>query len=293
MASKIDWTDETVNFATGCKGPTGTPCHFCYARRMAKRLGGIKGSVYARTKAACGDEFAPAFHNDVYEREKERLTTYRHGGMHAGYTVRPRRVFLSSMGDICFEGTAPEMPYLEENWTVTSKEVQNRTAKWCERVGAAGHTCLILTKRPDLLDLNVRWPSNVHLGVSVTSNEDAGRISELLDRVRVMREQGYPSVLGGHRGPSVLWASVEPLLDDLDPESLRGLGWVVVGLQTGPGAPQAWEEKRKKLEDAVVKIVEWCRGNGIPCFVKDSIAKSVRCQGGEWPREYPKKAGPA
>jgi len=290
--SKIDWTDETVNFLTGCRGPNGVPCTYCYARKMAKRLGGVKSTVYARTKAFCGDEFSPAFHNDVYEREKERLTTYQHGGRNPGYTVRQRRVFLSSMGDVCFEGGATFFSYPngQQSGAIQTANVQTATAKWCERVGAAGHTCLILTKRPDLLDLNVRWPANVHLGVSVTSNVDSVRIAQLLTWREFNTVVG-PSVLGGKRGPSVLWTSVEPLIGDLNPELLRGIGWVVVGLQSGPGAA-LWSSPMKVREQCY-EIAKWCRENGIPAFFKESISKHFGFPNPGlghvfWPREYPK-----
>lgn len=307
MTSKIDWLDggDTVNFFTGCNGPGGTPCDFCYARRMATRLSGIKGTVYERVKYATGtadsgtgildsygDPFSPAFHRDVYEREQERLTRYRRGGKRPGYTARPRRIFVGSMGDMCFEGLARCFDSDEKKMVCPSHMytdgVQRETAKWSERVGAAGHTILLLTKRPDLLDLNVRWPANVHLGVSVTSDADAGRIKQLLTWREFNTVVG-PSCLGGRRGPFVLWASVEPLLGNLDPECLRGLGWVVCGLQSGPGAPKMEPRmgagtKRWVLDKAVKRIIEWCRSNAVPVFVKSSVPKAL---GGEWPTEYP------
>jgi len=282
--TKIDWCDITINPFTGCRGG----CSWCYARRMARRLGSIPGSVYERVKNSGIDEdpFEVAFHWDVLQREQERLTKYRRGGMHAGYTVRPRRVFVGSMGDMCFKGTARSFGGNGERFSdLFTLEVQNETAKWSERVGAAGHTVLLLTKRPDLLSLNIRWPANVHLGVSVTSNADTERIATLLDKVRVMREQVGPSCLGGKRGPSVLWASVEPLLDTVfDPDLLAGLDWVVVGFQTGPGASDAWP-----MIAAARRIVSWCADYGVPCFVKDNARRWTLgpSTAWEWPRQFP------
>jgi protein gp37 len=257
---------------------------------MARRLAAIPGTVYERVEEASGideDPFEPAFHWDVYSREQERLTKYRRGGMHAGYTMRPRRVFVGSMGDMCFGGIA--MCFNDRSKIVCPSHmytdgVQRETAKWSERVGAAGHTVLLLTKRPDLLDLNVCWPANVHLGVSVTGNADAGRILELIDRARIWKEQGGPSFLGGKRGPGVLWASVEPLLDyNFDPSCLAGMRWVVVGFQTGSGAMRG-AEIRVPEKVAVQRIMRWCAERGVPLFCKSSVEKAL---GGKWPQEYP------
>jgi protein gp37 len=144
-----------------------------------------------------------------------------------------------------------------------------------------GHTILLLTKRPDLLDVNVVWPSNVHLGVSVTSNADAGRIATLLEKGRAMREQV------GASGPGVLWASVEPLLDpNFDALNLVGLDWVVVGAQTGVDAAKPGSQEANFRVRAAAWIVEWCRANKVPCFVKDNLCRQAGGRGA-WPREFP------
>ncbi len=269
MTSKIGWCDETINPFTGCR----QGCRFCYARRMAHRFANIHGTVYERVDLATssvdpetgwsdggGNPFAPAIHLDVLVRHLGRLGRARCG---------PRRVFIGSMGDMCFDGTAitfPPDPVLavREDWD--TGKLQEHLARFCSRLPR--HTFLLLTKRPDLLSVGVRWPRNVHLGVSLTSNADEHRVVGLL-----------------RRGPGVCWASVEPLLDlDFEPAFLTGLDWVVVGAQTGAGAPDAWP-----VLEAARRVVVWCADNGVPCFVKDNLRKWTLGPGEAWtwPRELP------
>ena len=57
------------------------------------------------------------------------------------------------------------------------------------------------------------------------------------------------------------WLSVEPLLEDLGRFSLKGIGWVVVGGESGPGA-------RPMEADWVRRIRRQCEEQGVPFFFK-------------------------
>lgn len=275
--TKIEYCDETINWYTGCRNG----CSYCYARRMAHRLNHIPCTVYWRvgilTSSApddYGKPFEPAVHLDVRAREYNRLLK-----------EKPRRIFLGSMGDICFEGKAItydcgpdgiELQPRDEWWD--SERLQNDVACICAALKYSpkgGHEFLVLTKRPDLLASSAPWSNNVRLGVSVTGNADAHRVPELI------AASGGFKAAWDEDGP-LLWASVEPLLDpDFDPSCLEGLGWVAVGLQTGPGAPAKWTEQRKKLEDAAKRVAGWCKEHGVAVFVKGNV-------GWKWcPQQHP------
>jgi len=62
--------------------------------------------------------------------------------------------------------------------------------------------------------------------------------------------------------------SIEPLLEDLGAIDLSGIGWVIVGGESG--------FKRREMEVRwLASIVEQCAAQGVPCFVKqDSAFKS-------------------
>lgn len=115
----------------------------------------------------------------------------------------PSMFFLNSMSDV--SAWRPE--WLEEVLSVVAENPQ--------------HEYMLLTKRPDLLegigafsDLSWLW-----LGVSVTCCDDLWRIDSLL-RVDVPNRM----------------VSFEPLLGDVGRVCLDGIGWVVIGEETGPEA---------------------------------------------------------
>jgi protein gp37 len=55
--------------------------------------------------------------------------------------------------------------------------------------------------------------------------------------------------------------SVEPLLEDLGPVDLSGIGWVILGGESGPGA-------RPMEADWVRSIRDQCSAAGVPFFFK-------------------------
>jgi protein gp37 len=277
--TNIEWCDEVSNWFTGCRNG----CSWCYARRMANRLAHIHGTVYERvfwatsgvdpeTRIADGDgnPFTPAVHLDARAREYSRLLHSR----------RPRRVFLGSMGDIVAGGGSIMTFGVDGNtmpkgqwWTPDM--LQEQAAFFCRYLRDKGHRFMILTKRPDGIADDGRWPGNAYLGVSVTGNADVSRVDDLVHR----DNRTYDG------SDLKFWASVEPLLDpDFDPCRLAGLDWVAVGLQTGPGAPARWTDERKRLEDALVRVVRWCQKSGVRVFVKGKIGTDA--QDALLPREH-------
>lgn len=120
-----------------------------------------------------------------------------------------------------------------------------------EIVMSTGHlTYQILTKRPERLE--TQWviaPSNVWLGVTV---EDQRAADE--------RTAPLVAALGQHK-----FLSCEPLLGPVSLD-LAGIGWVIVGGESGPGARPMHPEWARSIRDQ-------CQAAGVPFFFK---------QWGEW-----------
>ena len=114
-------------------------------------------------------------------------------------------------------------------------------------LNAPQHTFQILTKRSNRLrELADRlpWPPNVWMGVSV---ED----ERVVDRIRDL--QATPAQLR--------FLSCEPLIGPLGRLPLKGIGWVIVGGESGPGA--------RPISDAWVRsILRQCEKAGVPFFFK-------------------------
>jgi len=143
----------------------------------------------------------------------------------------PRTVFVNSMSDL-FHERVP-LNYIQRVFETIEKCPQ--------------HTFQILTKRSERLKEVARelpWPSNVWMGVSVEDD----RVTNRIDDLRLV-----PA--------SVKFLSCEPLIGPLENLSLEGIGWVIVGGESGPHA-------RPMKPEWVKSIFRQCRDAGIPFFFK-------------------------
>jgi protein gp37 len=150
---------------------------------------------------------------------------------------RPRKVFVNSMSDLFHEGVPEEF-----------------IRRVCEVMGKADwHTFQVLTKRSERMRDQLGGPlaefaglPNVWWGVSVEDRRYGLPRIDHLRQVRVAR---------------LRWLSVEPLLEDLGEFSLDGIGWVVVGGESGPGA-------RSMDAEWVRRVRRLCGDQGVPFFFK-------------------------
>jgi protein gp37 len=143
----------------------------------------------------------------------------------------PRRIFVNSMSDL-FHQDVP-LEYVKRVFDVMAR------AHW--------HQFQVLTKRADRLrelSRELPWPPNVWQGVSIESER-------YLDRIDALRRTGA----------AVKFLSLEPLLEALPNLDLRGIDWVIVGGESGPGA-------RPIEKSWVIGIREKCKRAEIKFFFK-------------------------
>lgn len=143
----------------------------------------------------------------------------------------PRIIFVNSMSDL-FHQAIP-LEFIQKCFRTMAQ--------------ASQHTFQILTKRPErVADLasQLVWPSNIWMGTSIESAKYSWRAHEL---------QKVPS--------KVRFLSVEPLLGPIRRLPLKGIHWVIVGGESGPGA-------RPLLEEWVVQIRDRCLEYRVPFFFK-------------------------
>ena len=174
-----------------------------------------------RLQAMGNPNYAAGFEVSLHERMLE---------VPLGWS-RPRRIFVNSMSDLFHEQVPARFIY-------SVFDVMRR---------ADQHTYQILTKRSGrLLDLDptLNWGPNVWMGVSVESERFYPRIDDLR-RTRA----------------AVKFLSLEPLLGPLPSMNLRGIDWVIVGGESGPGA-------RPMQEAWVLEIRDQCRRADVPFFFK-------------------------
>jgi len=144
---------------------------------------------------------------------------------------KPQMIFVNSMSDLFHEDVPLE--FIQEVFDVM------RRASW--------HVFQVLTKRSGrLLELNreIDWPPNVWMGVSVENQDYTFRIEHLRQTSAHLK-----------------FLSLEPLLEPLPNLDLRGIDWVIVGGESGPGA-------RPIKEEWVTDIRDQCLAANIPFFFK-------------------------
>ena len=144
---------------------------------------------------------------------------------------KPQTIFVNSMSDL-FHQDVP-LSYIQKVFDVM------RRADW--------HRFQVLTKRSERLselDKHIDWPENVWMGVSVESRKYLNRIGHLRStRARIK------------------FLSIEPLLEDLGRFDIKGIGWVIVGGESGPGA-------RPMKPIWVRNLRELCTESHVPFFFK-------------------------
>jgi len=150
--------------------------------------------------------------------------------------AKSKMVFVNSMSDLFHEGVGDD--YIEQVCRVMQQ------ASW--------HTFQVLTKRSERmramlqsrLSFAAREP-HIWFGVSVEN-----------------RKHGLPRTEHLRAAPAGLrMLSVEPLLADLGPLDLSGIGWVILGGESGPGA-------RPMEADWVRSIRDQCGAAGVFFFFK-------------------------
>lgn len=114
-------------------------------------------------------------------------------------------------------------------------------------VQAHWHTFQVLTKRPERvaqMASRLPWPPNVWLGTSIENQEYVSR-TDFLCKVPA----------------AVRFLSIEPLLGPIADLALTGIGWVIVGGESGPGARYMDPEWVRSIRDR-------CVAAGVPFFFK-------------------------
>ncbi len=142
-----------------------------------------------------------------------------------------KRIFVNSMSDL-FHDNVP-LEYIQRVF-----HVMNR-ADW--------HQYQVLTKRAERLEEvngQLTWAPHIWMGVSVESEKYLCRIDHL------RRTKAH-----------VKFLSIEPLLGPLGKLDLRGIDWVIVGGESGPGA-------RPMSADWVKDLRNQCRKAGVAFFFK-------------------------
>lgn len=222
----IEWTDATLNPFVGCSR-VSPGCVNCYAIPIAHRNGSFGTPQYQG--ATKKDERGRLHWTGAIQMAagwKKKLASFSKDG---------QLVFVNSMSDFWHENATADM----------RREVLDEMRKYPH------HGFQVLTKRPEniapaLDELGQTLPDNFWLGATV---EDQQRADE-----RIPDLVAIPA--------RVRFLSVEPLLEEVNLVGLlKGIHWVIVGGESGPGA-------RPMKADWVRILRDQCEEAGVPMFFK-------------------------
>lgn len=143
----------------------------------------------------------------------------------------PQVIFVNSMSDL-FHKDVP-LEFIQRVFDTMKR------AHW--------HQFQVLTKRSErLAELSpyLEWTDNIWMGVSVENEKYTFRIDDLRKT-----------------GARIKFLSVEPLIGPISKMNLKGINWVIVGGESGPGA-------RPLEREWVVSIRDQCLKAKVPFFFK-------------------------
>jgi protein gp37 len=236
--------------------------YICYAGRAHQLRGGQKGyaPTFDEVTLFPGRMAAAAHWSDLTEQDRPEKPWLN--GL-------PRLIFVSDMSDAL--SAAVSFEYLRDEIidVVTGDEGWRHVWQW-------------LTKRPQrmaefsrwLSKQGIRWPRNLWVGTSVTTQSTTSRVAQLLKV--------------GNRD-TIRFLSVEPQWEGIDLRQwLPSLDWVIQGGQSGNikrSFDLAWADE----------LIQQCRRLKVPYFLKQlggfAVANGSRLQfddyhGGDW-SEWP------
>jgi len=155
---------------------------------------------------------------------------------------KPRLVYVNSMSDLFHEDVP--LSFIQSVFKTMNE--------------ASQHTFQVLTKRPSRvleIENNLDWSPNIWLGTSIESQRWPFRLQELN---KINAEDKF--------------LSLEPLIGPLPDIPVKGIDWVIVGGESGPGA-------RPMEPDWVREIRDVCLQEEVPFFFK------------QWGGVFKKRAG--
>ncbi len=181
-------------------------CFYCYAKRLTQRF-----------PKNFPNGFEPTFYPERLGEPAKRK--------------KPAKIFVCSIADLF-------APWTKDEW----REAVLKDIEQCP----IEHTFQLLTKNPERIDKDYKFPDNVWVGTTVTGEGDLENIEEI-KKIKA----------------KVKFVSFEPLLTYIFP-NLANIDWVIVGKLTG--------SKKVMLNPEWVKtLIDKTRLSGIPLFLKDNL----------------------
>lgn len=224
QSTGIEWTNATWNPMVGCSIHTAG-CTNCYAMKQAGIISAAhyEGVVKWVGKANSRESVWTGKINQAPPHIINKPRTIK----------APSMIFVNSMSDFFHA----DMRY---QWQLDAMQVMADTPR---------HVYQILTKRPENImkfveQYGKEFPRNVWVGATMERGDYISRIDHL---------RKVPA--------HIKFLSIEPLVGHPGTLNLEGIGWVIIGGESGPGSrPMKHEWAKSAIDQSVTQ--------GVPTFMK-------------------------
>jgi protein gp37 len=275
----IGWTEATWNPVTGCT-EVSAGCDRCYAKSLAERFRGVAGHYFT-------DGF------DVVLRPSKLDQPTR--------WTKPRMIFVNSMSDLFHDDV--EDDFIARAWAVmatsavhTFQILTKRHARMRSLLSSEAFRAAVIKHRAGYAETAPArpmfgpdaWPlPNVWIGVSVENQRWADiRIPHLLRTPAALRFLSCEPLLGRVD----LQGGLDWHLAGTGADGASGIGWVIAGGESGPGARLMDPGWARLLRDQ-------CAVADVPFFFKQAGSRLASRWGvpgkGEdpecWPEHFPQE----
>ena len=253
MKNKIGWCNLTFNPVWGCKND----CKYCYAKGMAKRFAdkiAIKESFYLLRNGLINQDKIEVILN-VRKKIKENINnfkpTFLYSQFEKQFPKKSQRIFVGSMSEIC---------YWKDEWI---ERVIEKVKQYPQ------HTFQFLTKYP-FAYLKYEFPQNCWLGLTIVRTPKYPE-PDRWSFIEFKRNNLY----------NLKFVCFEPLLEDIDLSyylDLTAIKWVILGAETGNRKSKIIPKK-----EWIENIVNCCKWNNVPVYLKDSLKEIYPVEIKEFP----------
>lgn len=225
--SAIEWTDQTWNPIAGCRR-VSPGCDNCYAIPMAERAASLgQGGGFGKYRGTTHRANGRLDWTGVVNFDPNGLAKPQR-------RKKPTIWFVNSMSDLFDHGVSDDQ--IKQVFAVMNATPQ--------------HTYQILTKRPHRaakLAASLNWTPNIWMGTSIEQDKFVNRARELAKIPAALR-----------------FISAEPLLGPLPSLDLTGIGWVIVGGESG----NSIHKIRRMMPDWARDMRDRCSAANVPFFFK-------------------------
>ena len=237
--TKIETCDYTWNPCYGCLNS----CKYCYAKKFAKRFAksiSTNEAFYLLRNGMINQDDLKVIlgiGKKIETKIRDFEPIFLESNFNKKFPQKTQKIFIGSMSEIRF---------WREEWLL---KIFEKVKKYHQ------HNFQFLTKYPYIYH-QYEFPSGSWLGFTANNMKDLANGIPHIEKVRTMNlTRKY-----------LYYICIEPILEEINPLGILLVDWIILGAETGKRKDKIIP-KKEWIED----IINYCRDNNIPVYLKDSL----------------------